>query len=237
MTSFLTKYGFCFFMTLFLCGGLTGQSLHGNSTLTAEEKNRLIELSRELFFKGPDISMSLSSNDVQPNLENIPDQVVRDESYLDSLLKNLETNESKPSVYMNLAGYYKEKNQMILTRSYYEKAYENLDEDFFEGDSAAFYSLRAVLKNQLGKQGALEDLKKSISINPNDSLTIQIYPELLMANGEFQEAREVLSTALDSGSGTLLIPYLKLISLEALKTTMKIEDLKKQNQFRKELQG
>ena len=218
------------FLIFFLCLGiffshsLSSQYQGNKSELTKTEKDRLIEISNGLFIKRPDIALSISTSDITPSYENIPDPIEYDQIYLDSLLNVLEENKSNSLILSKIAGYYSEKEQSLLANSYYERAFENLDINYFK-DSAAFFSNRAVLKNRLGKKDAIEDLKKSLEINPNDSLAIQIYPMLLMQDDEYEKAREALWYALENGYGGKRMTYLKLTALEITEAGKRISTL------------
>ncbi len=214
------------YLTLFLLhlGGIRAQSRANDSPLSRAEKDRLIEISNKLFRKRPNIGFTISTYDITPSFENIPDPVEHGQIYLDSLLDVLEENKSNSLVLLKIAGYYNEKEQSLLAKSYYEKAFENLNIDSFK-DSAAFFSNRAVLKNLLGRKDAIEDLKKSLEINPNDSIAIQIYPMLLMQDNEYEKAREALWHALENGYGGKRMAYLKLIILEFTEAGKRISNL------------
>lgn len=227
MNSFSIIRAIWFFLTLVFCSSLTGQYRGNNSQLTDAEKDRLEELVDELFEKKPDMAFNLSTSDLVPSFEYIPDPMSYEESYKDSLIQVLKNSESDIAALMRLANYYKGVNQVVLANSYYQKAFENLNEEFFEGDLAAYYSSRALLKGILGKPEPLEDLKESIRINPNDSLAVEIYPMILLGNGEVNKARKLFSDALEHGTGNKLMPYIKLISLEIMIAMDKISTKEK----------
>jgi tetratricopeptide (TPR) repeat protein len=216
-----------FCLSIFFCGSLVGQYQKDERQLNKAEKDRLIELAADLFIQWPDIAFTISTSDITPDFESIPNPIEYDQAYLDSLLGVHKEDESNSLITLKIAGYYAEKEQSRLAQSYYEKAFENLHVDSFK-DSAAYFSNRAVLKNRLGKEDALEDLKKSLAINPNDSLAIQIYPMLLMQDDQYKKAREVLWYALENGYGSKRVAYMKLIGIEATEAGKRISTMESQ---------
>ena len=217
MNSHLKVSGIYVYLVLFVCGSLAGQYRGNNSGLNQEEKDELVQLSYELFDKSPEIHFYISTYDLRPDFKHIPDPENYNESHLDSLLKELDKDNSNSAVYMSLAQYYNKTNQTALANSNYQKAYDNLNEKSFE-DMAAYYSFRAFLKNILGKPDALEDYKKSLAINANDSLAILMYPINLTANRKYGKAKKVVSNALEKGSGNLMVPYIQLFFNELYET-------------------
>lgn len=212
MNLFSTVSCLFFWFSLFIPFNLLCQSINDSSTLTTQEKDKLNEYAKSLFEKGPSIVFNLSSYDLKQSFEDIPDAINYDESNLKNLLDTLHKDQSNPISFNRIAEYYAKTDRPVLAQSYYQKAYENLDIKFFDNDSAAYYSRSAVLKNQLGEPDALEDLKRSLAINPNDSLSIYVYPLILISSGEFFKAKEVISNALEAGSKNVSHPYLLLTS-------------------------
>lgn len=235
MTTSALRIRILFWFVLFVFGTVTGQSEHTTFALAEERRTELMELAKGLFNPVHDLSFSIIGNDLKSSFEDMPDALIFDNDLKKELRRALNQDKKNPIANYKMANYYLNINNPLLAKSYYQKSYENLDIKFFDGDSAAYYSRRGELKNKLGDPNALDDIKKAISINPNDSLSMLIYPLLLINSKEFNEARIVLSDALNSGRGNVSFPYTLLISNEILKFNNDVMILKnkKENFYQK----
>ena len=203
-----------FGLILLVSGYLSGQSNENTSKLSSEEKYKLIELVDELLYKVPPIEFNLSSNDFKRSFADMSEEKKYDKTDLNDLLETLNKDKLNPLALYSLGDYYSNINNPVLANSYYQKSYDNLNIKFFENDSAAYYSVRAILKNTLGVPNALDDLDRSIALNPNDSLSMNIYPTILMSSRNFQKAREVLVSALETKPKNAPLLYLSLFGAE-----------------------
>ena len=222
MKSLVTFFSIISLFTLVYGTNLNAQSREIDSPLTQVQKERLHEISEELFQKVPPIGFDLISYDLSPSLDSISEPQKYGQKELDSLFELLNADQSNPVILMKIAQFYDNTNKSLLAQSYYEKAFSNIDVKSLNDDKAALYSLSAVLKNRLGKPDAMKDLEKSLEINPNDSLAIQIYPNLLLTRNDYDKAKEILVKALEEGSGNILLPYMKLLSFEFIETAKNI---------------
>ena len=205
-----------FGLIILVTGYLSGQSNENTSKLSSEEKYKLIELVDELLYKVPAIAFTLGSNDFKRSFADMSEEKKYDKTDLNDLLETLNKDKLNPLALYSLGCYYSNTNNPVLANSYYQKSYDNLNIKFFENDSAAYYSVRAILKNTLGIPNALNDLERSIEINPNDSLSMNIYPSILMSSRNFQKAREVLVNALETKPKDAPFLYVSLLSAELM---------------------
>lgn len=193
---------------------LSGQSNDNVSKLTSKEKDKLIELVKSLFEKGPNIQFNIASNDLKSTFSDMSEEKKYDKTYLNNLLEILNKDPLNPVALYSVGYYYSNTNNQLLAKSYYQKSYDNLKLKLFEKDSAAYYSFRANLKNNLGVPNALDDLERSIEINPNDSLSMNIYPMVLISEKKFQKASEVILSALETNPKDATGLYLNLFMTE-----------------------
>lgn len=203
-----------FGLIILVSGYLSGQSNENTSKLSSEEKYKLIELVDELLYSVPPVEFSWGSNDVKRSFADMSEEKKYDKTDLNELLETLNKDKLNPLALYSLGDYYSNTNNPVLANSYYQKSYDNLNIKFFENDSAAYYSVRAILKNTLGVPNALDDLDRSIALNPNDSLSMNIYPSILMSSRNFQKARELIVSALETKPKDPIGLYILLCSIE-----------------------
>ena len=114
----------------------------------------------------------------------------------------------------SVAEYYSKNDQPELANLYYNQAINKIDIKHFKGDSAALLSFRGLVKSNLNDPSYLNDFRKSIDINPNDSIALFFYPLVLISSSHFDEARAVLEKMLDQSSANVPDVYLYLTMTE-----------------------
>lgn len=104
---------------------------------------------------------------------------------LDSLLEALKEDKENPILLNQIAETFKASGDIESMHEFYIETYKNLDVKYFEGDSARFYSFRAVLKTNIGGMDSSADFDKALEYNPNDETALLFYPMTLIFNDDF----------------------------------------------------
>ncbi|MFB6320668.1 tetratricopeptide repeat protein [Saccharicrinis sp. FJH54] len=209
-----------------------GQIQNSLIVLSPEEREELLELTKELYLVKCNISMNLSRYDLMSSFEDMPDVINYDKKYLESQLSIHKNDTTNPFTLINIAEYYKHIYNYKMAMFYYEKTYNILNISYFNNDSASFYAFRGVLKSELGDSTASKDFDSSAEINPNDSILLCFYPRILISNGEFDKAREIILLSLNTNSSHISLSYLCLSIIEVFENLSKLSDNEESDIYR-----
>lgn len=159
-------------------------------------------------------------------------------SSLEKLEKTLSKDSLNPSILYLIGNYYSEKGSLTIANSYFKKAYDNINHGYTGKDSSEYYSFKGILEYNLKYENAFNDFEKSLSINPNDQLTLLYYPAFLLSLGRFMDIKKLSINALEHKNTNPVLPYLFLIysvigeSGQSIKTEID-ENVNKKVEYRK----
>ncbi|MCW4467540.1 tetratricopeptide repeat protein [Flavobacterium sp. MFBS3-15] len=159
------------------------------------QQEEILKSADSLFYFLPNIALNVSTNHLRPYKE-IPVDKTYQPGYLEEQQKLLKQHPGDATVYNNIANYYQNKGDLKSAQENYTKALENLKLQPKAKDSASFYSLRAIIKLNLGQEG-VGDIEKALAINKSDSISQVFYPLFLVGRQDFSKARKVVTDALE----------------------------------------
>lgn len=227
------RFFFPFILLLFGFDNVYSQLYQMKKMLSPSEKNELLHKANELFEFEPLLSYSFGTDDLKASFTEINDP----KQYNDEYLKKLENTYSKDSlnsfVLYLLGDFYTNTGILSLAESYFKKALDNLKYDDFKTDRARYYSARGMIKFSLKKEDANMDFEKSLSINPNDSVSMSFYPFILIATGAFENASNILTKSLEQKTKQPSVPYSFFICSELLKKFQEIHKTVQENTDKK----
>ncbi len=166
-----------------------------NAQLDKETSAKLLELVDELLTTEVTVSFNITYNDLKSNYDDMDEGDVKGKEYIDSLITEQKRDQENPLLLSTIASYYDNKKKPNIAQAYYTKALkyvDNLDTD----DSAFYYSFKGILKSNINDSTAIDDFRKAVEINPNDSLTTIFFPIILLNDGAYKEAKKLLKKQL-----------------------------------------
>ncbi|GAA4767573.1 hypothetical protein GCM10023230_16680 [Flavobacterium hankyongi] len=106
--------------------------------------------------------------------------------------------DSLNSITLNEFGnYYSSKGDKSQANKYFLKSLNNLSlKGSSKKDSSFYYSFRGLLKLNLEKEKAIDDIEKALEINPKDSIAVGFYPLFLIQKRDFNKAKKICLAAL-----------------------------------------
>jgi len=209
----MNKISIRIIILLFLPLSVNCQKISFKKTFGEKDKQLIIEKLNELFESSITFSYNITTDDLKSSFSEIKDGIVYDSLLLKEIEDLLNKDKINPFYNYSMANYYKNNGDLINAERYYKIALYSIKMDYFDNDSAYYYSFRGTVANNLGIDNYTKDFEKSLKINPNDSLAIAFYPLALISEGRFDEARAILINSLNeySNSGS----YIFLIAREA----------------------
>lgn len=159
------------------------------------QQKEIIKSTDSLFYFLPNIALNVSTSHLSA-YKDIPVDVTYLPGYLEGQQKLLKQNPGDAAIYNNIANYYQNKGDFKAAQENYTKALEHLKLQPKAKDSASFYSLRAIIKLNLGQDG-VGDIEKALAINKSDSISQVFYPLFLVGRQDFTKARKVVTEALE----------------------------------------
>lgn len=166
---------------------------------TDEQQRQLLCLTKQLFPINPLFSYFLTTSSIKSSFEQVDDAPVYDNYFLANYLDSLEQEPQNPR-FLYQAGQFYLKNGYPKTASgCYLKALEFMSIRYFDGDSARYYSFRAMLRLRLDDRDVFDDITRSLRINPSDSLASSFYYPALLSAGKFDQLQQSCAQVLDAG--------------------------------------
>lgn len=187
---------------------LFSQTYSFKGQVAPNDKKEFLKLTEKLFYADNQLTYNISTSDSQVKFADMSDQIQYNDAYLQQLKAAWSKDSLNAITLNNYANYYVSKGNKSLARIYFKKALDHLSlKTFAKKDSASYYSFRGLLKSNLETEGAINDLEKSLRINPNDSIAINFYPMFLLMNNRFPEAKKICTNALEKKSTYPELPF------------------------------
>ncbi len=207
-------------LVLFSIHNICAQTYELKKTITPDDKKELLNLSKELFEINVDFSYSITSKDAATSFSEMSDGLIYNEDYLKKNQKELLNDSLNPVLFNNIGNYYSSAKKVDLANHFFQQSYnhlKHLPSSYLKNDSAFYYSFRGILKMNLGmeNENAIEDIKKAMEINPNDSIALAFYPYFLISSGKFEDARKLCTASLNTKSKHSTFWYIMLVMTDA----------------------
>lgn len=184
--------------------------------VSSTETMELLEEIKKLFDPATNLSFTISTVDPEATFADMYTPEPYDDKYLANNSKALNADTTN-SVYLNnLGNYYNAIGQTATAQSYFARALRHLSVKHCNNDSALYYSLRGMLKLNMGLDSATNDIERALDINPNDSIAGSFYPFFLMNNRDFKKASLYSSRMLDNPGPNPQAAYVFLLTSELM---------------------
>lgn len=190
----MKKFIACVFI-LFISNTFAQTAYKYKGAFGEAQQKEIIKSTDSLFYYLPNIALNVSTNHLI-SYKDIPVDKTYQPGYLEAQQKLLKQYPKDAVIYNNIANYYQNKGDYKAAQENYTKALENLKLQTKAKDSASFYSLRAIIKLNLGQDG-VGDIEKALAINKSDSISQVFYPLFLVGRQDFAKARKVVTEALE----------------------------------------
>jgi hypothetical protein len=199
---------YIFIIVLLISNQFFSQTYEFKQKLKPKDRKEFLGLTQQIFDWKGQIEYGVSNFDATTKFSDIANQIKYNPEYLEKLKKILAKDTINPLNLQNIATYYENNGDKILSKKYFKKSLDNLSHKvMIKKDSAFYYSFRGLLKFNLEQEDGLLDIEKSLRINPNDSLSIVFYPIFLIQKGKFVEARKICSDAIVKKSKNPSLPF------------------------------
>lgn len=175
--------------------------------IPVNEHIQFLGLTKKTFEITKNFAYNVSFNDSKAKIEDISVTVYNND-YLTRIQKRLAKDSLDPIALNDFGNYHNSKGNKSLAKVYFTKSFNNWNlKSGTKKDSAFYYSFRSLLKSNLDKENAIDDLDKALTINPKDSIALLFYPMLLIKNKDFAKSKKICLSALEEKSENPEIPY------------------------------
>ena len=175
-----------------------GQKYEMKKQLTPDEKKELLDISNDILKIEPLFFNNFSEDEFMLSFSKKDYEKLKKRRNIEELEKRLSKDSLNAGILFDIGYYYQKKGSQDTAKSYFQKSFNNLSYEYFKGDTSRFYSFRGVIKFRLNDNDAINDIEKSLLINPNDSLAITFYPIILIINGRNSDAKNWCLNLLES---------------------------------------